>query len=213
MLQAHFRKTFVAIMWTAVYTYTSFSLRLKQVYCCTVVIGCSTSKREIMGSNPTRGRSNFFFFLNFSETFLTFFEGSSWLSRVIFLNFSGRYQRILAALKFSETFLDFSNCECFVLIRDFDDVLIQCFNFWIVLYFMYLLYGNLLTFRSIIRFVFALTDIYLQHIQKYLVEKNIFIRDGFSTSQIYNKKLFAKKIGIYMDLTFLATNTKSSFQS
>ena len=71
-------------------------------------------------SNPTRGRSLFYYFFLLSEIFRTisgFFEGSSEISQVIFLNFSGRLLinsksmtgSTLAALKFRGPFPSFSN--------------------------------------------------------------------------------------------------------
>ena len=56
---------------------------------CTVVSAFDFRTRD-RRIEPDSWSFAYFYFLNFSGTFLAFLEGSSWISKVIFLNFSGR---------------------------------------------------------------------------------------------------------------------------
>ena len=86
MLQVNFRKTFAIVTQNAVYTYIIFLPRLKQVQLCTVVSILFFQTRDWRIKPHSGSPFLFEYFVNISG----FFEESSWISRVIFLNFSGR---------------------------------------------------------------------------------------------------------------------------
>ena len=118
ILQANFRKLLLHLH-ELLSTHIIYLPRLKQIQY-SIVVNTFAFRTRDGRSNPTRGRSLFYYFFLLSEIFRTisgFFEGSSEISQVIFLNFSGRLlinsknmtDSTLAALKFRGPFLSFSN--------------------------------------------------------------------------------------------------------